>query len=132
MSTIIRFGLTALFFAFVFPVLNGVTVTSNLSAILLLALIYRLAGPLISSIRVFLAERAFLARGAWVLLALFPVYAIAFWLVPAIILALLAHLMPSCLHFNSLSDLVLTGLAMLILHGLTEFGGPEHNQCIQV
>ncbi|GEM_PF-1007440 len=120
MTIITRFALTALFFAFILPLIPGVTVASGFSAILLLAFMYRIASILMTLICLYLSAFATALTAGLALLILIPASMLSFWILPTLTLAALEHLMPLRLSFSGWIATSLAGLAMFVLHLLTD------------
>lgn len=120
MSFIIRLALTALFFAFILPLIPGVTVTSGFFAVIFLAFIYRVATIGMSIICLFLSAFATALTGGLALLILIPASILSFWILPTLTLAALASFMPLSLSFTGWIATGLSGLAMYFLHLMTD------------
>lgn len=120
MGFFIRLGITALFFAFLLPLIPGVTVTSGIIALLGLAFVYRLASILMKLAMAGLSILATMITAGLALLIVVPAYLISFWLFPSLTLYALSTIMPSYLHFDSGVALALAGLVMFVLHLFTD------------
>lgn len=120
MGFFIRFGLTALFLAFLLPLIPGVTVTSSIFAILGLALVYRFASILMALAMVGISLLATVLTAGLALLVVWPAFIISFWLLPSLTLWALSAIMPSYLHFDSGVAVALSGLVMFVLHFFTD------------
>ncbi len=128
MSFIIRLVLTALLFAFVLPMIPGVTVTSGLLAIVLLAFVYRIASIFMTLVCFFISAFATALTGGLALLILIPASMLAFWILPTLTLSALSHLMPQSLSFTGWVATGLSGLAMFFLHLLTDARKSKENK----
>jgi len=116
MKFIIRLVLTALFFAFLLPLIPGVTVTSGFWAIVLLAFTYRVATLMMKLIWLAVSALATLLTAGLALILVIPAYGISFWLLPTLTLATLGRIMPGYLHFNGWLATSLAALVMFALH----------------
>jgi hypothetical protein len=120
MGFFIRLGLTAIFIAFLLPLIPGVTVTSSIFAILGLALVYRFASILMALAMVGISLLATVLTAGLALLVVWPAFIISFWLLPSLTLWALSAIMPSYLHFDSGVAVALAGLVMFVLHFFTD------------
>lgn len=116
MSFIIRLVLTALFFAFLLPLIPGVNVTNGFWAIVGLAFAYRIATFVMQIVCFAISALATLFTAGLALILVIPAYVISFWLLPTLTLSALAHFMPGHLHFHDWIATSLAGLVMFALH----------------
>ena len=81
---------------------------------------YRIASILMTLICLYLSAFATALTAGLALLILIPASMLSFWILPTLTLAALEHLMPLRLSFSGWIATSLAGLAMFVLHLLTD------------
>lgn len=123
---ILRLLLTAAAFYFVFPLIPGVEFHGNFIHALLAGVLFSILAWIVEFLAV--AVSAFLAISTlgMALIVLIPTWLFGFWLLPAVVLRIVADVMPATLAFTGWIPAIEGGLLMLLIGILT--GGNTHTR----
>ena len=126
---LIRLGLVAAAFYFLFPMIPGVQFHGNFIHALLAGALFAFLGWIIESVAI--AVSAVLAIGTLglALILLVPIWLLGFWLLPAFALKLVADFMPATLSFVGWMPAIYGGLIMLCIGIATS--GDVHNKIVR-
>lgn len=116
---LVRFFLTALTFAFILPMINGIDFHGNFVAALGLALVFGIMVWLVDILAVTLTAALTIGTLGLALLWLIPLWLLGFWLLPAVALKLVADFMPAYFTVMGWGPAILGGLVMLLIGTLT-------------
>lgn len=112
---ILRLLLTAAAFYFLFLHINGVEFHGTFWHALTAGLLFTVLGSLVEFAGVAISAILTITTFGLALLILVPTWLIGFWIVPAIVLRLLADFMPHTLAFSGWWPAIQGGLIMLVL-----------------
>lgn len=116
---LLRLLLTALVFAFVLPLINGITFHGGTFAALGVALVFGIMLWVVDVIAIMLTAALAVGTLGLALLWLIPIWILGFWLLPAFALKLVAHFMPSYFTVVGWGPAILGGLVLLVVGMLT-------------
>ncbi|MBY0357298.1 MAG: phage holin family protein [Candidatus Obscuribacterales bacterium] len=116
---IIRLVLSAGAFYFVFPMIQGVHFHGNFFHALLAGFLFALLGWIIELGAIAVSAILTIGTLGMALFILIPVWLIGFWLLPAVVLRLVADFMPSTLVFSGWVPAIWGGLIMLFIGIIT-------------
>jgi uncharacterized membrane protein YvlD (DUF360 family) len=116
---IVRLVLMALVFEFVLPNIPGISFHGQFMTALWMSLGFGIASFLVDAFAVFLAAVLSISTFGLALLILIPLWAIGFWILPAVALKLLADFMPGNLAIHDWVAAALGGLVMLVVNAAT-------------
>jgi len=116
---IIQFLLTALAFAFILPLINGIDFHGNFVAALGLALVFGIMVWLVDFLAVALTAVLTIGSFGTALLWLIPIWILGFWLLPAVALKLVSDIMPGYLTIVGWVPAIIGGLIMMVIGMLT-------------
>lgn len=119
-----RVLLIALAFYFVFPKIPGMHVHGGFVHLLVAAFVFALLGWLVETIAIACSTIVTIGTLGLALVIVIPLWMFGFWLIPAIVLKLLATLMPSYLTMSGWNPAILGGLVMLLI-GIVTGGKPS-------
>jgi len=110
-----RLVLTAASFYFLFPMIRGVEFHGSFGHALLAGLLFTILGSLVEFAAIALSAILTITTFGLALLLLIPTWFLGFWILPAIVLRLLADFMPHTLAFAGWWPALQGGLIMLII-----------------
>jgi hypothetical protein len=112
---LVRLGLIASAFYFLFPIIPGVQFHGSFIHALLAGALFAFLGWLVEFAAI--AASTVLAIGTlgMALILLIPAWLFGFWLIPAVVLRLVADFMPSTLTFSGWIPAIVGGLIMLCI-----------------
>jgi uncharacterized membrane protein YvlD (DUF360 family) len=116
---IVRLVLMALVFEFVLPAIPGISFHGHFTTALFMSLMFGVASFLVDAIAVFLAAVFSISTFGLALLILIPLWAIGFWILPAVALKVVADFMPGNLTIHDWVAAALGGLVMLVVNAAT-------------
>ena len=114
-----RLVLTALVFEFVLPRIPGISFHGHFTTALWISLAFGIASFLVDLFAVFLAAVLSISTFGLALLILIPLWAIGFWILPAVALKVVADFMPANLTIHDWGAAALGGLVMLVVNAAT-------------
>ncbi len=120
---LLRVVLNALAIFFLFPVIDGISFHGNAFEAIGLAFFFTLLGWLVEVVAVVASRILAVGTFGLALLLLIPMWIFGFWLLPAVALKLLAHLLPQYLAISGWLPAILGGLALLFIEFIT--AGPK-------
>lgn len=110
-----RLVLTATSFYFIFPMIHGVEFHGSFVHALLAGLLFTILGSLVEFAAVALSAILTITTFGLALFLLVPTWFLGFWILPAIVLRLLADFMPHTLTFAGWWPALQGGLIMLLV-----------------
>jgi di/tricarboxylate transporter len=117
--TLIRLAILAGVFYFVFPAIPGVSFHGNFVHALLAGALFAFFGWIVEFAAVALSTIITVGTLGLALVFLVPAWLFGFWLIPAIVLRMVAHYMPETLSFAGWMPAIWCGLVMLLVGVLT-------------
>jgi uncharacterized membrane protein YvlD (DUF360 family) len=112
---VLRLLLTSAAFYFVFPVIPGVQFHGNLVHALLAGALFSFFGWIVEFLAITLSAVLAVSTLGMALIILTPAWLFGFWLLPAVVLRMVADLMPSTLQFSGWIPAIEGGLLMLVI-----------------
>jgi len=112
---LIRLALIACAFYFLLPMIPGVHFYGNFVHALLAGALFAFFGLLIEFAAIALSAVLTIASLGMALIVLIPAWLFGFWLLPAIVLRVVADVMPSTLAFSGWIPAIWAGLIMLLI-----------------
>lgn len=116
---LIRFLISAVAFAFILPLIPGISFHGNFAVAIGAALIFSIAGFFVDLLAMFLSALITVGSLGMALLWLIPLWLIGFWLLPAVTLKVVADLMPANLSVAGWIPAAEGGLVMLVIGAVT-------------
>ncbi len=116
---LIRFLLGGAAFAFLLPLIPGITFHGNFVMALVVATIFSIAGWIVDLIAKILSAVFTITSLGVALLWLVPLWLLGFWLIPAVALKLVADMVPGFLTIHGWIPAIEGGLVMLVLGACT-------------
>lgn len=110
-----RLVLIASAFYFVFPMIPGIQFHGTFLHALLVGVVFAFLGWVVESLAIAISTLLTIGTLGIALLVLVPAWILGFWLLPALALTYLAHLMPSSLSFTGWEPAIWGGLVMLVI-----------------
>jgi uncharacterized membrane protein YvlD (DUF360 family) len=123
---LVRLALSAGAFYFLFPLIPGVQFHGNFLYALLAGALFAFLGWLVESVAIAISAILAITTLGLGLVVLIPAWLLGFWLLPAVVLKLVADIMPSTLSFTSWMPAIWGGLIMLCIGIATS--GNIHNK----
>lgn len=119
MRVLVQFLLTALAFAFILPMINGIDFHGNFVAALGLALLFGIMLWVVDFLAIALTAALAITSLGTALIWLIPLWILGFWLLPAVALRLVADIMPAYFTVVGWTPAILGGLIMLVIGMIT-------------
>lgn len=116
---LIRLVLIASAFYFLFPMIHGVQFHGNFVHALLAGALFAFLGWIVEAIAIALTAILTIGTLGVALLVLIPAWILGFWLLPAVVLKLVADFMPATLTFTGWMPAIWGGLIMLVIGVIT-------------
>lgn len=116
---LIRLLLITLAFYFIFPHIEGIQVHGGFLHLFVAAIFFSLLGWLVEIIAIAVSAIVTVGTLGLALLIIAPLWLVGFWIIPAVVLKLLAEFMPSYLTIHGWMAAILGGLVMLVIGVLT-------------
>lgn len=116
---IIRLCLTAAIFMFVLPQIPGIHFHGHFSTALIMSIAFGIASFLVDLITTAISAMLTISTLGLALLVLIPLWAIGFWILPAVALKCTADFMPGNLSIDGWMPAILGGLVLLIANAAT-------------
>jgi uncharacterized membrane protein YvlD (DUF360 family) len=116
---IIRVCLTAAIFMFVLPQIPGIHFHGHFSTALLMSIAFGIASFLVDLITMAISTMLTISTLGLALLVLIPLWAIGFWILPAVALKFTADFMPANLTVDGWMPAILGGLVLLVVNAAT-------------
>jgi uncharacterized membrane protein YvlD (DUF360 family) len=119
---LIRLVLISGSFYFLFPMIPGIQFHGTFIHAVLAGAVFALVGWVVESVAVAISALLTIGTLGLALIVLVPAWLLGFWLLPAVVLKLLADLMPGTLAFAGWMPAIWGGLIMLVI-GIATSGG---------
>jgi uncharacterized membrane protein YvlD (DUF360 family) len=116
---LIRVLASALSFAYVLPMINGIHFHGNLVNAIVLGAVFGIMLWLVDSGAKFLTGVLTISTLGLALLVLIPMWIFGFWLLPAVALKLVADAMPAYLVVSGWGPAIIGGLVLMFVQALT-------------
>jgi uncharacterized membrane protein YvlD (DUF360 family) len=116
---IIRICLTAAIFMFVLPQIPGIHFHGHFSTALFMSIAFGIASFLVDLVTMAISTMLTISTLGLALLVLIPLWAIGFWILPAVALKVTADFMPSNLTIDGWMPAILGGLVLLVVNAAT-------------
>jgi uncharacterized membrane protein YvlD (DUF360 family) len=116
---LIRLVVLGLAFHFVLPLIKGIEFHGNFTDALIAGAFFAIIGWAFEALAVTLSAIFAITTFGLGLLILIPAWVIGFWLMPAVVLKVVADMLPSYLTINGWLPAVWGGLVMLFIGVLT-------------
>jgi uncharacterized membrane protein YvlD (DUF360 family) len=126
---LIRLVLIAGAFYFLLPMIPGVHFNGNFVYALLCGALFAFVGWVVESVAIALTAVLAIATLGLALIVLVPAWLLGFWLLPAVVLKLVADVMPNILVFSGWMPAIWSGLIMLLIGVATS--GDVHKKVIR-
>lgn len=123
---IIRLVLSACAFYFLFPVIPGVQFHGTFIHALLAGALFAFIGWIVEFLAIAVSALLTITTLGMALIVLIPAWLFGFWLIPAVILRIVADFMPATLTFSGWLPAIGGGLLMLVIGMIT--GGDTHKK----
>ncbi len=135
---LLRLGLSACAFYFLFPLIPGVQFHGSFIHALLAGTLFSILGWIVELLAVALSAFLTITTLGMALIVIIPAWLFGFWLLPAIALRVVADLMPATLAFTGWIPSIVGGLIMLCIglitgadmHTRVRGGGGSSNRAI--
>jgi len=112
---LIRLVLIASAFYFLFPMIPGVQFHGNFVHALLAGALFAFLGWIVEIVAIAISTIVAISTLGLALIVLIPAWLLGFWLLPAVVLKLVADFMPSTLTFYGWMPAIWGGLIMLCI-----------------
>jgi len=112
---LIRLVLIAGAFYFLLPMIPGVHFHGNFVYALLCGALFAFLGWIVESVAIAVSTLLAIATLGLALIILVPAWLLGFWLLPAVVLKLVADFMPEVLAFSGWMPAIWSGLIMLLI-----------------
>ena len=112
---LIRLALIAAAFYFVFPMIPGVQFHGNFVYAVGAGALFAFLGWIVESVAIALSTILTIGTFGLALVVLIPAWLLGFWLLPAVVLKLVADFMPATLAFTGWMPAIWGGLIMLLI-----------------
>ena len=121
---LLRVLLIALALYFIFPHIDGIHVYGSFMHVFIAAIAFAFLGWLVESLAILLSALWAITTLGLALIVLVPVWLLGFWLLPAFVLKLLSHFMPTYINIFGWVPAIIGGLVMLFI-GIITSGKPS-------
>lgn len=135
-SFLLRLGLSACAFYWLFPMIPGVQFHGNFIHALLAGTLFAIMGWIVEFFAVLISTLLTITTLGTALIILIPAWLFGFWLLPAVALRMTADFMPATLAFTGWIPAIIGGLIMMLIGVITggavrgRMGGSSSNRAI--
>ena len=112
---LIRLVLIASAFYFVFPMIPGIHFHGSFLHAVFVGVVFAFLGWVVEALAIALTAMLTIGTLGMALLLLVPAWILGFWLLPAVALLYVAHVMPTSLSFTGWEPAIWGGLVMLVI-----------------